>query len=118
MSGEILTPLLTFLGGLFLTGGVGYLLIERLLDKNKNKEALKQQQAATSKDIIGNGVSMIELYKEVDQIVESKTKPLEDKIDILTNKIERFGCFRENCRERLRNELDSHVTQTQGQDNN
>lgn len=102
MSTEIIIALVSFFGGLLATGGVGYLVIEHLLNKNRKKEELKQQKVATNKDILGNGVSMLDLYKEMDVIVESKTKPLEEKIDQLNAKLDKYGCFNSSCAVRVR----------------
>ena len=106
MPSNILTAILSFIGGLCVTGSVGYLIVEHVLTKDKRREDVKKQKIANGKDVIGNGVSMLDLYKEMDSIVESKTKPLETKIDLLNERLDKFGCFRRNCAERVRNEED------------
>lgn len=107
MSGEVLTAVLGFIGGLFVTGSAGYLIIDHILNKDKAKENVRQQKISNKKDVIGNGVSVLDLYKEVDSIVESKTKPLAIKIDQLNEKLDKFGCFRRDCGKRIRNEEDA-----------
>lgn len=109
MQSEILTAILSFVGGLFVTGSAGYLIIEHVLNKDTRKEDVRKKKIENKKDVIGNGVSMLDLYKEVDSIVESKTKPLEIKIDQLNEKLDKFGCFRRDCGKRLRNEEDAKI---------
>lgn len=104
MSSELLTGILGFLGGVFSVSGVGYAVVQHWLNRDKNKVEVKQQEVATHKDILGNGFSMMDIYKEIDVIVASKTKPLEDKIDYLSGQLQKYGCFRSPCKIRLTDE--------------
>ena len=75
-------------------GGVVYLLVDKFFLGKKDKVGI-------NKDVIGNGTQMVDLYKQIDDIVTEKTKPLEEKIDHLTNMLNQWGCYRDPCDSRL-----------------
>ena len=75
-------------------GGVIYLIADRFF-------LGKRQKVEMNNDILGNGTKLVDIYKQVDEIVTAKTDPLDAKIDNLTTMIQRFGCYREECAERI-----------------
>lgn len=75
-------------------GGVIYLLVDKFFMGKKDKVGI-------NKDVLGNGTQMVDLYKQIDDIVSEKTKPLEEKIDHLTNMLNQWGCYRDPCDSRL-----------------
>lgn len=99
---QILLAVIGGIFGLFALEGVGYLIINKLVLSKKEKTEVKN-------DVIGNGTHLIDLYKEVDSIVESKTKPINEKLDKLSEKFTKVACFR-NCEMRIRNEEDADRT--------
>lgn len=85
---------INILAELLGAGGVIYLLIDKVFLGKKDKVNL-------NKDVLGNGTQMVDLYKQIDDIVTEKTKQLEDKIDHLTNMLNQWGCYRDPCDSRL-----------------
>ena len=75
-------------------GGVIYLLVDKFFLGKKDKVGI-------NKDVLGNGTQMVDLYKQIDDIVTEKTKPLEEKIDHLTSMLNEWGCYRDPCESRL-----------------
>jgi hypothetical protein len=82
------------IGELLMGGGVIYLIADRFF-------LGKRQKVEMNNDILGNGTKLVDIYKQVDEIVTAKTDPLDGKIDNLTTMIQRFGCYREECAERI-----------------
>lgn len=96
---------------LAVTGGVLYLVVEHLLKNKQYKEEVKHQQVENKKETIEYGLPMVEIYNEIDKIVESKTKPIQDKLDKALGRIDNLEtnwvCWRQNCDFRLRNKMDA-----------
>jgi hypothetical protein len=84
------------IGELLMGGGVIYLIVDRFL-------LGKRQKVEMNNDILGNGTKLVDIYKQVDEIVTAKTDPLDAKIDKLTTMVQRFGCYREDCNIRVTN---------------
>ena len=78
------------IGELLMGGGVLYLIVDRFF-------LGKRQKVEMNNDILGNGTKLVDIYKQVDEIVTAKTDPLDAKIDKLTTMVQRFGCYREDC---------------------
>jgi len=85
---------------LVMNGGIVYLFVDKFI-------LSKRQKVEVKSDVIGNGTKVVDLYKEIDTIVELKTKqavkPLEDKIDHLQKSLVTWGCYRpfNECNNRL-----------------
>lgn len=79
-------------------GGVSYLVVEKMFSRRHDKAAAKGREVETSSQVV-------DLYKEVDQIVQSKTAPLEDKLDKALTELHdiktHYCCYREQCADRL-----------------
>jgi hypothetical protein len=84
------------IGELLMGGGVIYLIADRFF-------LGKRQKVEMNNDILGNGTKLVDIYKQVDEIVTAKTDPLDAKIDKLTTMVQRFGCYREDCNIRVTN---------------
>ena len=96
---------------LFSSGGVIYLLIQSWLHRRKNREELKSQQVDNVEKTVSYGIPMIEIYKEIDKIVDSKTAPIlaelkttREEMDTLKNT---YCCYREICDMRMRTKDDA-----------
>lgn len=96
---------------LAVSGGIVYLIVERILNHKKYKEEVKHQQVENKKEAIEYGLPMVEIYNEIDKIVESKTRPIQDKLDKALGRIDNLEtnwvCWRQNCDFRLRNKKDA-----------
>lgn len=79
-------------------GGVTYLVIEKLFSRRHDRAEAKGREVETSSQVV-------DLYNEVDKIVQSKTARLEDKLDkALTDLHEikaHYCCYREQCKDRV-----------------
>lgn len=74
-----------FLGG----GGVIYLIVEKVLNHRR--------------DSIENASSIASLYKEIDGIVQSKTAPIEEKLDkalVELDGLKEWRCYKKDCPKR------------------
>lgn len=80
---------------LFSTGGVLYLLVDKVLDKVLNRKKDKVENETT---IISNSNEIAELYSKIDEIVESKTAPICAELKEIK---ENWCCYRANCKDRL-----------------
>ena len=89
---------------LLMGGGVLYLIIDRFLLGKKEKVGINS-------DILGNGQTLVELYKQVDVIITAKTDPLNDKIDQLAELVQKYGCYRDECRDRISSQHRAHQYQ-------
>lgn len=85
---------INILAELLGAGGVIYLLIDKFFLGKKDKVEI-------NRDVLGNGTKMVDLYNQIDDIVTEKTKPLEAKIDHLTDMLNQWGCYRDPCDSRL-----------------
>lgn len=99
----IVTGLLT---ALCTAGGVIYLCVQKWFDKDKDKEEVKHQQGENIKEAVEYGVPMITIYNEIDKIVESKTRPIQEKLDAALTRIDiledNYCCYRTECERRVR----------------
>lgn len=88
------------------TGGVVYLIVERFLNRRRTKEEVKHQQVDNIKEAVNYGVPMITIYKQIDEIVEKKTAPIQEKLDTAIKRIglleSTYCCYREHCKDRIR----------------
>lgn len=88
------------------TGGVVYLIVDKLFARKETKAKIKHQEVENKKETIEYGVSMVSIYNEIDKIVESKTKPIQEKLDHALTRIDdlesNWCCFREDCEFRIR----------------
>ena len=79
-------------------GGVSYLIIEKLFSRRQDKADAHGKE-------VENSLQIAELYKEVDSIVMSKTKPLETKLDKALDELNdirtHWCCYRAECKERI-----------------
>lgn len=97
---DTLNETLGSLPQLVMNGGIIYLFVDKFI-------LSKRQKVEVKADVIGNGTRVVDLYKEIDTIVELKTKqavkPLEDKIDQLQKSLLTWGCYRptDECGNRL-----------------
>lgn len=85
-------------------GGVVYLIVEHLLNKDKTAEEVKQQQVENVKQAVEYGIPMVEIYKEIDKIIEAKNAPILAELKEIK---ENWCCYREACAHRVRNEADA-----------
>lgn len=73
------------------TGGVVYLIFERLFDLGKTR-------AEVSKAKTENAESAIPLYREIREIVRSEVEPIKEELEYIKVK---WCCFRDDCEARL-----------------
>lgn len=110
---QIIVGLLTTV---LTTGGVGYLLVEHLLNKKLKHEEVRSQQADNVEKAVSYGVPMIQLYKEIDRIIAEKTDPIMTKLNEATERIrdleDNYCCYRDSCEMRIRNRKDAERAET------
>lgn len=79
------------------SGSIVYLLVDRITTRKQYK--------------IANGSSTAKLYQEIDAIVQTKTKALEDEVTDLKLQVEdlktNWCCYRDPCEMRIRSEKDA-----------
>ena len=80
--------------GVCTTGGVIYLIVERLFDLGKNKAEVRASK-------IHNGNDVADLYDKIDSIVERKTAPIKSELADVKYKLEEITstwvCYDEEC---------------------
>lgn len=100
------SAILTLIASLCTAGGLIYLVVEKLF-------ARRQDKADADKQVISNGNEVADLYLKIDQIVESKTKPIQDKLDVALGRIddleENWCCWRKNCKDRIHSKKDAQI---------
>lgn len=85
-----------------LAGGVVYLIVEKLFSKRKDKADAQSVE-------ISNGNEVAELYKKIDEIVQSKvsaeTKRICDELKEVRNELKEIKshwcCYRSSCEDRI-----------------
>lgn len=114
MEGEITSlwpALLEIIIPLFSGGGVIYLLIQGWLERKKNREEIKSHQVENVEKTVSYGIPMIEIYKEIDKIVDSKTSPILAELKTTREEMETlkntYCCYREICDMRMRTKDDA-----------
>lgn len=104
---------LTIIGSLCTTGGIIYLIVQKMFDKRKDKADVKHKEVLSKKETVEYGITMVSIYNEIDKIVESKTQPIQDKLDHALSRIddleENWCCFREKCKMRLHNRREAEL---------
>ena len=101
---EIITGLL----GMLSTGGVIYLLVDKKILSSKEKAEADAQSKSNQGVDIQNGLEALGFYKEIDALIKQHTSPLNEKIDELTGKVNKWCCYR-NCEVRLRSESEAET---------
>lgn len=100
-----------FLQNLLTTGGVLFLIAKAIIDRPKTKEEIKAQQTENVDKAVAYGIPMIQIYKEVDAIVEKKTQPILTELKEQTARIkdleDNYCCYRDQCDFRIRNRADA-----------
>lgn len=90
--------IISVLGG----GGILYLVVDKVLDKIFSR---RQDNANVKTTTISNGSDLAKLYKEVDEIVQSKTAPIEEKLDKALAELDtlktHWCCYRKDCDRRV-----------------
>lgn len=80
------------------TGGVLYLIVEKLFAKKKDNAEAKTVE-------ISNGNEVADLYNKIDEIVERKTAPIKSELIEVKGQLEEIKshwcCYREDCTKRL-----------------
>lgn len=80
------------------TGGIGYLIVEKLFARRQDKAVAKATEIQSASDAA-------RLYNEIDEIVRSKTAPIEAKLDKALEEMEtikrRWCCYRQECTDRM-----------------
>ena len=78
-------------------GGVIYLIVEKLFMHRWDKADAKGKEVQNARDAA-------QLYKEIDDIVQSKTAPIEEKLDRALAELDtirkRWCCYRQDCDDR------------------
>ena len=101
--------LIRLITGLFTTGGIFYLLVEKVCGVRESQAKVKHQEVENKKETVEYGVSMVTIYNEIDKIVESKTRPIQTKLDKALdriNQLEKYYCYKENCPDREQRDKD------------
>ena len=80
------------------SGGVLYLLVEKLFARKKDKADAKTVEIQNSNDVA-------DLYNKIDEIVERKTAPIKSELVEVKGQLEEIKshwcCYREECNNRL-----------------
>lgn len=80
------------------TGGVLYLLVEKLFERRKNTAETKTVE-------ISNGNEVADLYNKIDEIVERKTAPIKSELIEVKGQLEEIKstwcCYKEGCKDRI-----------------
>lgn len=89
-----LNVLALILGG----GGVAYLIVEKLFMRRSDKADAAAKEVQNARDAA-------HLYSEIDEIVKSKTAPIEAKLDKALSELDtirrRWCCYRQDCDDRI-----------------
>lgn len=91
--------LLTLAGG----GGITYLIVEKLFTRRRDNADSKGAE-------IQNASEAAKLYKEIDDIVKSKTQPIEEKLDralVEIGNLRTWRCYRGDCHKRVQEDVDA-----------
>ena len=99
MSQELIIALLA----LFSSGGVIYLVVDKLVLSKKDKAEAHTASTEAQRGDISTGLEALGFYKEIDDLIKQHTDPLNAKIDELSAKVSKWCCYR-NCEIRLRDE--------------
>lgn len=98
------------LQNLLTTGGVIFLIVKAIIDRPKTKEEIKAQQTENVDKAVAYGIPMIQIYKEVDDIVEKKLQPIREAYARQAERMkvleDNYCCYREPCANRIRNKND------------
>lgn len=98
------------LQNLLTTGGVIFLIVKAIIDRPKTKEEVKAQQTENVDRAVAYGIPMIQIYKEVDDIVEKKLQPIRAEYAQQAERMrvleDNYCCYREHCADRIRNKND------------
>ncbi len=106
MTWEIAIALMGAVGGLCGGGTLIYMVVNKsLLSRGEKASAQSTEKENQQKDI-ETGLNAINFYNQIDSLIKSHTDPLNAKIDKLTDRWDKFGCYRE-CEMRVRNEHDA-----------
>ena len=77
------------------TGGVLYLIVEKIFSRKKDKAEAKSVE-------IANGNDVADLYNKIDEIVERKTAPIKTELVDVKGQLEEMKstwcCYREDFR--------------------
>lgn len=101
MTAEVITSLVS---SLLVSGGVVYLVVEKLFSRKQDQAEAKHREVESVRDTVEYGIPMISIYNEIDKIVEGKTRPIQDKLDMALKKIdvlEENACFKRDCPTRI-----------------
>lgn len=115
--------IISIVTGLCGAGGIIYLIVDKWLTRRESRASVKHQEVENKKETVEYGITMVSIYNEIDKIVESKTRPIQDKLDHALVRIDdlekNWCCFREDCyyRARSRKELLKHKTLTDAEQN-
>ena len=80
------------------TGGVLYLIVEKLFERKRNNVETKTVE-------ISNGNDVADLYNKIDEIIERKTAPIKSELIEVKGQLEEIKstwcCYKEGCKERI-----------------
>lgn len=96
--------IISLVSALCVSGGVIYLVVQKLFERAKDKAEVRQQDTESKRATVEFGIPMIQIYNEIDKIVESKTAPIKEKLDTALDKIEILeenACFKKECVSRV-----------------
>lgn len=100
--------IITSIIGLLSTGGVVYLIVEKLFERKKAKADANTVEIANANDIA-------DLYNKIDEIVERKTAPIKDELSEVKGKLEEIKsnwcCYKEGCTDRIRYQRRRTITE-------
>lgn len=84
-------------------GGVIYLIVEKIFMRRIDGADAKGREVQNARDAAA-------LYNEIDEIVKSKTEPIEAKLDKALSELDtirrRWCCYRQDCDDRMLYEED------------
>ena len=82
----------------FGAGSIVYLIVEKLFMRRQDKADAQAKE-------IENASNAAHLYNEIDEIVKSKTAPIEAKLDKALSELDtirrRWCCYRQECNDRI-----------------
>lgn len=99
--------------GLLSGGSVIYLIVESIINHRKRREEVKASQVDSVEKAVNYGIPMVQLYEEIDRIVEKKTSPILERLDEAVSELEtikaHWCCYRDACEMRILNARDARM---------
>lgn len=98
------TIIVTAITVMCASGGIFYLIVDKMFTRKLDLAEVQNRK-------IANGNDVADLYNKIDEIVERKTRPIQDKLDATYDRMQEmeahYCCYREDCEMRIRSKYDA-----------